>query len=147
MKSAAGERVETVVITGRGPVGDRVWGVLDADGTVISAKHPGRGGRLLHVRCRHADETGLTSLHVPGKGWLQAGSVAADAALSNWLGRPVRLTREVPPGLRLHRRWPIEPGLVPEWEPTARAGAEAVTAVAGAGRLLRRLRDGARRHR
>lgn len=134
VKSAGGEPVDRFLIARGGPVGDRLWGVIDSDGTVVSAKHPRRGGRLLRVRCAHDDASGATSVDVPGAGWLRAGSVEANTALSRWIDRPVRLAREVPAGLRLFRTWPAEPGLVPEWEPTARPGAEAVTEVAGAAR-------------
>ena len=64
-----------------------------------------------------------------------AGSPEADEALSAWLQQPVHLTRDVTPDLRLTRRWPDQRELVPEWEPAARAGTDAVTAVAAGGRL------------
>jgi MOSC domain-containing protein len=60
-----------------------------------------------------------------------AGSTAAVAALSQWLGRPVTLADTVPDGLRLHRLWPADQGMVPDWE-EARPGQEAVTRVNGA---------------
>lgn len=67
-------------------------------------------------------------------GWepLRAGTAQADEALSGWLGERVRLTREISSGARLHRLWPAEPGLLPEWAENAAAGQVEVTEIAGA---------------
>jgi uncharacterized protein YcbX len=104
--------------------------VLDADATVVSAKHPARGGRLLHVRARYDD--GATWVTVPGGSAVRAGSAEADEELSRWLGRPVRLAATVPADLRLHRRWPDVLGMIPDWRSEARPGGDAVTTVTGA---------------
>lgn len=109
--------------------GDRSWGALRPDGTVASAKSPARGGRLLHAHARQ--ERDAVWLDLPQGGTFQAGTAACDAALSSFLGEAVVLSREVPLGLRLHRLWPVAPGMVPDWQP-ALPGSEAATPVAGA---------------
>lgn len=131
VKSTRGERLHTSWITPHGLVGDRGWAVLDGDGNIVSAKHPDRGGRLLLVGSRYADATGDTTLQVPRGAEVAAGSGAADEAITAWLGRPVRLSREPQPGATLRRWWPAQPDLVPEWNTTAIAGTEAVTSMAG----------------
>ncbi len=134
VKSAAGERLQAVDVELGGLRGDRMWACLDAaDGTVGSAKHPRRWGRLLDVRATvgevGAEEPPVT-VHLNGKDHL-AGTEDADAALSGYLGRPARLSRTVPTGARLHRLLPDQPGLVPTWMHGA-AGEELVTEVSGA---------------
>jgi uncharacterized protein YcbX len=69
---------------------------------------------------------------VPGRGPLRAGTAQADEALSSWLGEGVRLASEVPPQARLHRLWPKEPGMIPEWASGAGAGQEEITEIADA---------------
>lgn len=108
--------------------GDRSWGAIRQDGTVASAKSPARGGRLLYAHARQEREA--VWLDLPQGGTFQAGTAACDAALSSFLGEAVVLSREVPPGLRLHRLWPVAPGMVPDWQ-QALPGSEAATAVAG----------------
>ena len=49
-----------------------------------------------------------------------------------WLGERVHLTTEVPAQARLHRLWPEEPGMMPEWAAGAGAGGEDITTVSGA---------------
>jgi len=135
LKSAAGETLEAAQLTSDGVLGDRRWAVEDDDGVLVSAKHPRRGGQLLQVAARYDDDSGDTTLDVPKLGGVVAGSPEAAAGVSAWLQRPVRLRCDVVPGLRLTRRWPEQAELVPEWEPSAHAGEDAVTAVAAGGRL------------
>jgi len=131
VKSAHGERLQRVQVTPRGVVGDRLWAVVDEDGTVVSAKHPARGGRLLQVACRFSEASGETFLQVPGESEVVAGTAEADTAVSSWLGRPVHLTKEPARDAALRRWWPTQPGLVPEWEVRAVAGSDAITSMAG----------------
>jgi uncharacterized protein YcbX len=50
LKSAQGESLDEAGVEPGGLAGDRSWACLDAhDGTVVSAKHPRRWGRLLGV--------------------------------------------------------------------------------------------------
>jgi hypothetical protein len=60
------------------------------------------------------------------------GPAQADEALSGWLGERVQLSSEVPLQARLHRLWPKEPGMIPEWADRAGAGQEEITEIAGA---------------
>lgn len=134
LKSAQGERLKSVAVDREGLRRDRSWACLEpSDGTVGSAKHPGRWGRLLEVTARADEPTGAGSvtLEVAGR-WVAAGSAEADAVLSAHLGRPVRLTSVVPERARLHRRWPDDDGLVPDWMNHTTAGQEMVTEVSGA---------------
>ena len=133
LKSAAGEPLDVARVTEHGVVGDRRWAVVDEDGVLVSAKHPRRGGPLLQVVARYDESE--TRIEVPGREPTVAGTREADEAMSALLQRPVRLRRDVTPDMRLTRRWPEQSELVPEWEPSARAGADAVTAVAAGGRL------------
>lgn len=145
LKSARGEVLDAADVEPTGLRGDRTWACIDRlDGTVGSAKHPQRWGRLFDIGTSMRDdgrETMLT-LHVDGSS-LRAGTATADAAISNHLGRPVRLSRELPPDARLHRRLPDDVGMVPEWMGGARPGQETITAIAGAGRVGRFVDFGA----
>ncbi len=132
LKSAHGEQLRAVRVDVEGVRGDRSWACLDdADGTVGSAKHPERWGRLLEVSAQVDEHSSEVVVQVQGRRAV-AGSEQADALLSEHLGRPVRLTRSVPDQARLHRRLPEEPGLVPDWMTGAFPGQEVVTEVSGA---------------
>ncbi|WP_433382553.1 MOSC domain-containing protein [Actinoplanes sp. CA-142083] len=167
LKSALGEPLRTAHVSLTGVAGDRQWACVDpADGTVGSAKHPRRWGRLLEVTARSLDDGGLaiqvgadvyeatgdaSPRGVAGgrgdfglrgdagvRGDARAGGDAgpngdAEAALAAHLGRPVRLTREVPPEARLHRTLPGVDGMVPDWMSGLRPGDDAVTDLGGAG--------------
>lgn len=133
LKSAQGESLPEAVVETGGLRGDRTWACLDdADGTVGSAKHPRRWGRLLGVGTSLGS---ALTLRVQGRDVL-AGSADADLALSDLLGRPVRLGREVPPNARLHRQLPDEDGMVPEWMAGVGAGQETVTDLSAGKRFL-----------
>ena len=134
LKSAQGESVWCLYFGLDGPAGDRSWACLSADGLVVSAKNPRRWGRLLHVMARLVTvgpEGGLL-VSVPGRGPQRAGTARADQDLSGWLGEQVRLTSEVPAQARLHRLWPREPGLIPDWAASAVAGGGEITQIGGA---------------
>jgi uncharacterized protein YcbX len=135
LKSAQGEPLTSVFVSPDGPAGDRAWAAVSADGVVVSAKNPRRWGRMLYVSAAIDDTAGdpQTVIRIPGHEPLAAGTAQADEALSEWLGAPVRLTSEVPPAPRLHRLWPKEPGMIPEWAGDAAApGQEETTKIGGA---------------
>lgn len=132
VKSAAREAVSRLRVTRNGVHGDRCWAVVDADGMVVSSKHPGRGGRLLRVAASYEDATGGVTVRVPGRGDLSASDPEAGVAVSDWLGHPVTFTDQVPDRLQLRRLWPQEAGMLPEWATDARPGQSAVTDIAGA---------------
>ncbi|MEV7231458.1 MULTISPECIES: MOSC domain-containing protein [Polymorphospora] len=128
LKSGAGEALSDVDVDRDGLAGDRVWACVDADDVLASAKKPGRFGRLLDVTARDTGTGGLT-VTVPGAAPASTNDGTADAALSTWLDTPVRLTRTAPAGGRVHRWWPDEPGLIPEWMADARPGTDTTTPV------------------
>ena len=130
LKSARGERLESVDLAADGLVGDRAWACVDAaDGSLGSAKHPRRWARLLEVGATSAGPgSDEVLLEVAGR-TVHAGSAEADAVLSEHVGREVRLASSVPAQARLHRQLPDEPAMVPEWTPSA-AGAEVVNDLA-----------------
>jgi uncharacterized protein YcbX len=83
VKSMQGLDVATLDLTADGFVGDRRWALLDAaTGRLMSAK---RWSALLQAS---ADDDGLT---LPDGTWIPFAAPDADALLSVWLGREVRL--------------------------------------------------------
>lgn len=136
LKSARCEHLSAAVLEGTGVRGDRSWACVDpGDGTVGSVKHPRRWGRLLEVAASYRDcddPHDDTVLLTVGATRAAAGTPEADAALSSLLGRPVRVTADVPADARLHRLLPDQPGLVPDWMAEAAPGEELVTRIAGA---------------
>ncbi|MFF5288160.1 MOSC domain-containing protein [Paractinoplanes globisporus] len=129
LKSARGEPLTEARVETTGLAGDREWACVDpGDGTVGSAKHPRRWGRLLSVGARAEDDDLVVRI-----GAEQFRAAGAEAALARHLDRPVRLTREVPPGARLHRTLPGVDGMVPDWMAGLRPGEDTVTDVGGGG--------------
>lgn len=129
LKSAAAEHVAEAFVGRHGLDGDRTWTCLDADGTIGSAKQPRLWGGLLEVSAAFAPEDGGVTVTVPGHEPAAAGSPDADAAVSDWLGRPVRLTRTAPSQLKRHHWWPDEPGMIPEWAADAEPGGDDIVNV------------------
>lgn len=86
VKSMSGARVDSVEVDAGGLVGDRSWAVVGGGGgaTVTAAEEP----RLREVVPHLVD--GDLRLDVPGSP-PGLDVTAAGAALSSWLGRPVRL--------------------------------------------------------
>ena len=82
VKSLQGERLDTADVTTEGLAGDRAFGIVDcATGLVLTGR---REPRLLFASA-HFDNGAVTIA-------LDDGTVLADdAALSEWLGRPVEL--------------------------------------------------------
>jgi len=129
LKSARGESLTSAVVETSGLAGDRVWACVDpTDGTIGSAKHPRRWGGLLSVRAALRGPDLLVNL-----GGDDLSVAEAEPALARHLGLPVRLTREVPAGARLHRTLPGVDGMVPDWMSGTRPGEDAITPVGGAG--------------
>jgi uncharacterized protein len=131
VKSAKGESLASAWFGPDGPAGDRSFACLTADGIVVSAKNPRRWGRMLFVTATVARDAGSEQVlvTVPGGEPVPAGSPQADEAISAWLGEQVRLSSQVPADARLHRLWPKEPGMIPEWAAAAGAGEEEITAI------------------
>lgn len=89
VKSVGGERLDRAQVTSIGLVGDRACGVIDTTtGLVLTAR---RAPTLLQATARwvgdHPDAWDAVTIDVDGA------PIPDDAALSDWLGRPVRLVR------------------------------------------------------
>lgn len=98
VKSMRGESLPAVDLTAAGLAGDRRAGLVDVEsGRVVSAKDPRRWSGLLQTTARCLDGDRL-ELSAPGWGPVRSDDADVDAAVSEHLGRPVRLTREVPDG-------------------------------------------------
>lgn len=83
VKSLGGERLDACAVDRHGFPGDRAWGIVDvATGNVLTAR---REPRLLFATASWHD--GEVEIVAGGA------SLNSDAALSEWLGRPVRLAR------------------------------------------------------
>jgi uncharacterized protein YcbX len=86
VKSMQGETCQELNCTAHGVAGDRAYGVQDIEsGTILSAK---REGRLLEAAAFFTD--GVLGVRLPDGDEFREGSLLDDA-LSNWLGRPLRL--------------------------------------------------------
>jgi uncharacterized protein YcbX len=94
VKSTLGERVPAVAVTERGIGGDRAWAVVDrSSGLVASAKHPRKWAALLTASSRVLDEDGAgVVIELPDGRVVNSGDPDCDDVLSQFLGRPVRLT-------------------------------------------------------
>ena len=110
VKSFAGVPVDVMSLTDDGPAGDRAWGVYDiSSDVVLSAK---RVGALLYASV-NAD---VVTLPTGSTGRL--GDPALDNALSEWLGRTVRMVHvDEQPSLRqeMHQDNEDEHSLVLRW--------------------------------
>lgn len=88
VKSLRGEAVTTAVVTADGLEGDRAWGIQDVDtGRILTGR---REPSLLLAEARLQDD-GSPEIELPTGETCAGPGPATDAALSGWLGRPVRL--------------------------------------------------------
>ena len=86
VKSMQGEARDVLEVAASGIAGDRRWGVQVAEsGRILSAK---REGRLLLAEARTSEPVAIS---LPSGECLSGVGSATDAALSDWLERPVRL--------------------------------------------------------
>ena len=103
VKSMLGEEPADLRLEPGGVVGDRVLALVDREsGRVATAKHP-RLWRML-LRCAASGDPGRVVVRLPDGSTV--GAAEADAALSDLLGRPVRLTAERPDGAAVERPAP-----------------------------------------
>lgn len=91
VKSMLGERVDALEVRENGIVGDCSWALLDEQGRALSAKTV---PQLLFARAAFRD--GAVCITLPDGADVAAGEASADAALSEWLDRPVRLVEAEP---------------------------------------------------
>lgn len=110
IKSFAGVPVDNMLLADDGPVGDRAWGVYDVSADVVlSAK---RVGALLYASV----DGDVVTLPTGATGRL--GDPQLDAALSEWLDRPVRMVHvDDEPSLRqeMHQDNEDDQSLVLRW--------------------------------
>lgn len=88
VKSLSGSLVTEAEFTSAGVAGDRSWAMVAEDGSTLTAKQE---PRLREASARVAD--GELLVDVPGHG-SDLPEPAAEAALSQWLGRTVQLRHE-----------------------------------------------------
>jgi uncharacterized protein YcbX len=90
VKSLQGERLTEAVVGASGLEGDREWGIRDeATGHILTGR---REPRLLLASARWTGG-GAPAVTLPDGTVLAGDGPATDAALTDWLGRPVRLVR------------------------------------------------------
>ena len=88
VKSLQGEPVEAAVLEPDGLLGDRCWGIRDElTGRILTAR---RAPELLFGSAALGDD-GLPVITLPDSVTCHGPGPATDEALSDWLGRPVRL--------------------------------------------------------
>lgn len=104
VKSMQGRPVDSAEITPDGLVGDRRWGLIDAEtGKLMSAK---RWSKLLMAQAVADD--GEVTISLPDGGTVRSGDGDASEALSRWLGRTVEL-REVSPDVEVAYEMTLDP--------------------------------------
>lgn len=103
VKSMIGERVKEVLVSPRGVVGDRAFALIDEEtGKVVSAKNPRRWANLLNFRAEYVEtpktDDSLPPVRVtfPDGTHLHTTDPDIDEALSEAVGRPVRMSSEPP---------------------------------------------------
>lgn len=113
VKSMGGEQLGRVHVSDKGLVGDRAFAVVDAaDGKVASAKHPRKWGRLLDCRAA-TDARGEVAITFPDGSTRATSDPDIDQALSDLVGRRVRLEAEAVSGSVFEEVWPDIDGLAP----------------------------------
>lgn len=117
VKSMMGEELNSSYLTERGLLGDRAFALVDQEtGKVASAKNPRKWGRLFDFRAAYAeqprapDELPPVRISLPD-GTLVSSDQDIDEALSENLGRRVRLMRPRLEGPTLEEYWPDIEGL------------------------------------
>lgn len=107
VKSMLGVSVERAELVGSGLVGDRGWALVDAEtGKVASAKSPRLWRALLTLQA--AEDAAAVTVRMPDGTVLEAGSAAADDALSALVGRRVAMQQVRVPKAELDRAVPEE---------------------------------------
>ncbi len=128
VKSMMGERVETVVVTERGILGDRAYALVDqSTGKLGSVKNPRKWGFLLTCKARFAepvesDETVPPALiTLPDGACLPTNRPETAKILSELLGRKVSIASGGAAQPRLEKYWPNVDGLAHRDEVTDQA--------------------------
>ncbi|MCL2585181.1 MAG: MOSC domain-containing protein [Streptosporangiales bacterium] len=109
VKSMLGEELTSCGVTERGLDGDRRLALIDPEtGKVGSAKNPRLWRRTLKLAAVSGPGTGPVTISFPDGAVRGADDPDIDAALSEFLGRPVTLSAERPSGAELDRAVPEE---------------------------------------
>ncbi|MEW4568499.1 MOSC N-terminal beta barrel domain-containing protein [Tautonia sp. JC769] len=118
VKSMMGEERNAAEILRRGLLGDRAYAVIDVEeGRIASAKSPHKYRRLFDCRAALLDEPAPGSppppvrITLPDGRELRSDRDDVDRALSELLGRAVRLIASAPESPRLEEYWPDIEGL------------------------------------
>jgi uncharacterized protein YcbX len=108
-----GERVETVILTERGVLGDRAYALVDqSTGNLGSAKNPRKWGALLTCKARFAQPVESEETMPPALITLPDGAILLTnqpevaGMLSELLGREVSIASGGAPQPRLEKYWP-----------------------------------------
>ena len=117
VKSMLGEEPDAVEIVDTGIVGDRAWGLVDAEtGKVASAKHPRLWASLLGLRAEYVGTpapAGEIRIHLADGSVVHSSDDDVDARLSDATGRVVRLVSAPPAGAVYDEEWPDVDGIAP----------------------------------
>jgi uncharacterized protein len=119
VKSMRGVQVELVDLTERGLVGDRAYALVDETGKVMSGKTPRLGQRLLGCRASFIEAPGEgheppVRITLPDGTSIRSDVADVKAALSEFLGRPVKLERAAPADFTVDHYHPDIEDLDPE---------------------------------
>jgi len=95
VKSLAGEELDELELDRRGPVGDRLWGLVDDEGKIASGK-PTRRFRKVEGLLHHAAwlDGGLPVIEPAGGDPVRADGPAMEAVVAQLAGPGWRLARE-----------------------------------------------------
>lgn len=107
-KSMLGGPVDEVELTPMGVRGDRAFALVDpTDGKIVSAKNPRKWGRMLELSAAYVDVDAQTmAVTFPDGSAVRSDDPGVDDALSEFLGRPVRLTSLAPEQRTMEETWP-----------------------------------------
>jgi uncharacterized protein YcbX len=121
VKSMPGERVNAAEVTEGGLVGDRAYALIDVEtGKVVSAKNPRLGPDLFGCRAtfveapRAGEEPPPVRITLPDGTSVTSDAPDAEANLSGFLARDVRLARAAPEDFTIDQYHPDIEGLDPE---------------------------------
>ena len=121
VKSMPGERVDAAEVAAGGLVGDRAFALIDANtGKVLSAKTPGLGPALFGCAAtfveppRAGEDVPAVRITLPDGTSVTSEAPDADARLSGFLARDVRLARAAPEDFTIDQYHPDLEGLDPE---------------------------------
>ena len=121
VKSMLGESLSHAVLDERGVIGDRAYALLDVEsGVVASAKVPKRWAELMRFSAAFVEEptpgeaAPPVTITFPDGSTRRSDDPDVDAALSEVLGREVKLITVLPEGGAFEELWPEIEGLGPE---------------------------------